>query len=299
MIDQANKLRSIVKTRSELEALSFEKKEMNARIITITSGKGGVGKTNFALNLAIELRKQQKRVTIIDADFGLANIEVLCGVIPRYNFGDVLNRNTTIKDALTNGPMDVKFISGGSGLGELANLSDEEQAVILNHLDVLDDVSDIILIDTGAGISKTVINFIKASNEAIIITTPEPTSITDAYAIIKTIKESKNNIPEFKIVVNRVDDYKEGLEIFEKLNKVSERFLDISLTHLGSIPYDNQLIKAVKRQQPVNIAFPNCEVAKAIENISLRVLNMNAKSVKSEDGMKSFIRRLTNIFSVS
>lgn len=298
-MDQAEKLRDIVKAKTGRNPILYpdDAPKLSSRVITVTSGKGGVGKTNFALNLAIFLAKQNKKVVIIDADFGLANIEVLLGIVPKNHFGDVLLGNKNIDEVLTPGPMGIQFVSGGSGLVELANISDQQMLYLIENFAYLDSISDIILIDTGAGISKSVINFIKSSNETIIVTTPEPTSVTDAYAIIKTVKEEKTYIPQFKIVVNRVEDSKEGVEIFDKLNKVSERFLGINLSHLGTIPYDKQLIKAVKKQEPVFICFPNSDSSRSIEVIGAKLLNLDISRYPAQDGFMSFMKKLTNVFN--
>ena len=296
-MDQANNLRDLVRTQTETKTETQKpepKPSITSRVIAVTSGKGGVGKTNFTINLAINLSRQNKRVVILDTDFGLANIEVLLGIIPKFNFGDVLDDKITIEEALTNGPSGIKFLSGGSGLSSLADINESQMTRLLDSFTFLDSISDYILIDTGAGISKSVINFVKASNETIIVTTPEPTSITDAYAIIKTLKEENSQMPEFKIVVNKVDDYKEGAEIFDKLSKVADKFLGVKLQSLGTISHDNYLVRAVKMQQPVTICFPNAESAKSIESISLRLLNMESRS---KDGIMSFMKRLVNIFN--
>lgn len=294
-MDQADRLRDMFQYKTVSPSGAAY---LSSRVITITSGKGGVGKTNFAVNLAINLKRRGKRVVIMDADFGLANIEVLFGIIPRFSLADVLFGGKSINDVITNGPLGIPFVSAGSGLRELANINEKQMDFLIENFNYLDSISDIILIDTGAGISKSVINFIKASTETVIVTTPEPTSITDAYALIKTIKEEESGIPEFKIVVNRVDDFEEGKEVFEKLNRVATRFLGIGLTSLGYIPYDNNLIKAVKRQQPVSLSFPNTIFSKAMESISLKLLDIKPEQNSSEHvGLMSFMKRLANIFS--
>jgi len=236
-MDQAYRLRDIVKNKNsqDLEAAS---KKINTRVITITSGKGGVGKTNFAINLAIQMSRYNKRVLIIDADFGLANIEVLLGKTPTYTFADMLQGKKEIQEIITDGPMGIKFISGGSGLVEMANLSERQIVSIIDNFQYIDQIADIILLDTGAGISRTVINFIRAANEAIIITTPEPTAVTDAYALLKAANENQQEGTDFGVVVNRVDDIREGAEIYERLSKVSEKFLNKQLSCLGYIPND-------------------------------------------------------------
>ncbi len=306
MIDQANKLRDLViksKENTTLATSPAEKTEafegklaMAAKVICVTSGKGGVGKTNFCVNLAIQLAKNGKRVVIIDADFGLANIDVLFGVVPKFTIEDVLQGGKNINEVLTPGPMGIQFVAGGSGMSELANLSDSQLNIILENFASLDEIADIVLVDTGAGISNTVTNFVKAAPQTVIITTPEPTSVTDAYAIMKASR-SQIDSPDFHIVVNRVDDNKEGLEIFEKLNMVTKRFLDFEINDLGYIPYDNLLIKAVKKQQPVSTCFPNSGYAKSVEHICEKLINENTKAnEKNNDGIKSFMKRLINIF---
>lgn len=293
-MDQAEKLRDMFQSRS---GNVIKQQSLSSRVITVTSGKGGVGKTNFTVSLAVYFRRRGKRVVIMDADFGLANIELLFGIVPRYSLADVLLGDKTMEDVISDGPLDIKFISGGSGLKELANITEKQMGYLINNFEYLDSISDIILIDTGAGISKSVINFVKASNETIIVTTPEPTSITDAYALIKTINEEKAGIPSFKIVVNRVDNSQEGNEIFEKLSGVSKRFLGVGLEYLGSIPYDNNLVKAVKQQRPVAMSFPNTPFSKSLESFSAKLLDTNSPLNRVEQaGIMSFMRRLVNVF---
>ena len=295
MVDQANKLRDMFSAKEVIQP-----KEISSRVITISSGKGGVGKTNFAVNLAIELCKHNKRVVLIDADLGLANVEVLFGIIPRYSLADMLNGTRTVDEILTDGPMGIKFISGGSGLKELVNVTDKHLNRILENFQYLDSISDVIIIDTGAGVSNVVTNFIRASSETIIVTTPEPTSITDAYALIKAIKTGEvegESLPEFKLIVNRVDTTREGEEIFQKLSKVSEKFLGVKLECLGFIPMDPLLIKAVKRQQPVSVCYPNAEFTESIRAITLSLLNIkSAAGTDAKVGIKSFIKRLVKVF---
>lgn len=292
MIDQANTLRDMIQARAERTAPAHS---LSSRVITVTSGKGGVGKTNFTVNLAIYLSKLGKRVTILDADFGLSNIEILFGIIPKYSLADVIIGKKTIDEIITNGPVGTLFISGGSGINELANVTNKQMNYIIENFSYLDDVSDFILIDTGAGISNSVVNFIKASDEAIIVTTPEPTSITDAYSLIKTVKQESNTPPKFKMVINRVDDIEEGENIFEKFQKVTNRFLNVNVEYLGSIPYDNNLVKAVKKQQPAVISFPNCSFSRYMGEIGDKLLDIHSKHTH-DLGIKSFMKRLASIF---
>jgi flagellar biosynthesis protein FlhG len=229
----------------------------------------------------------------LDTDFGLANVEVLFGINPKHNFGDVLSGQISIEGAMSNGPMGIRFLSGGSGLTALSNLTEKQMTVLIDNFTQLEAVSDVVIIDTGAGVSKSVVNFVKAAGEAIVVTTPDPTSVTDAYALIKTVKDSCGNekMPEFKLVVNRVDNPTEGTDVYEKLNGVCSRFLHIHLQSLGNIPYDSYLVKAVKGQQPVTLMYPNAESARCLEAIAKKILNV--KTVEKKSGLKDFIFKLT------
>lgn len=251
----------------------------------------------MTVNLAIQLRNQGKRVVILDADFGLANIEVLFGVVPKYNLADVISGNKTITEILTPGPMGIQFLSGGSGVQDLVKIKDYQLRYFVQNLNLLDKMADIILIDTGAGLSNTVLSFVKAASEIILITTPEPTSITDAYALIKTVKnEQEYGIPEMKLVVNRVDDEQEGKEVYNKLSQVCNKFLELSIAHLGNIPYDHFLVKAVKLQQSVSICYPKSNAAKAIERIADAIVDKTPDSKNTPQGMTSFMKKLMGIF---
>jgi flagellar biosynthesis protein FlhG len=235
---------------------------------------------------------------IIDADLGLANIEVLSGIIPKYNFGDVVSSKIKLDAALTDGPLGVKFLSGGAGLISLAQLTEKQISTVMNNFGALDEISDIILIDTGAGISRNVMSFVKASSETILVVTPEPTSIADAYAIIKSLKRESESLPALKIVVNMVSNLSEGSDIYEKLSKVSKQFLGIGLENLGVIPLDSSVPRAVKRQEPLILCFPNAESTKSIENIGMKLLHLEPKNSQSSSGITSFMQRLVHQFQI-
>ena len=294
-LDQADRLRDMVSNRAPVD---FPEK-LNSRVIAVSSGKGGVGKTNFTVNLAIFFQKQNKRVVVLDTDFGLANVEILFGVFPKHNLSDVLTNSKTITEILTEGPMGIKFISAGSGIRELVNIDESQIVRLVDCIASLDSMFDIILIDTGAGASNAVVNFIKAANEAIIITTPEPTAVTDAYSLIKTLcgesagSETVWGGTELKLVLNRVESREEGIEIYEKLNRVTGRFLNVNLSYLGSLPDDNELVKSVKKQQQVAVAFPNSSFSKSMELICGKLLNI---PVQTQTNMMSFVKRLIGVF---
>lgn len=293
-MDQAEQLRNIVKMNN----ISTPKRV--ARVITVTSGKGGVGKSNMSVNLAIQLRKKGKRVLIFDADFGLANIEVLFGAIPQYNLGDVIYRDKNIKDVITTGPMDIKFISGGTGIDGLANLTKEQIQKLITNLAELDSLADVIIVDTGAGIADSVLDFVMSGSEVILVTTPEPTSITDSYSLLKAINRSpeyKDNDMIIRVVVNKVSSQNEGKALFSKLNVVVQKFLQLSIEYLGSIPMDDCIFRAVMQQKPVSIQFPNSKAAKAFAEIAT-IVSSDDDDVQEEVSKKgiahlfsSFIRK--------
>lgn len=268
-MDQAEQLRNIVKLQSEAA-------QKVARVITVTSGKGGVGKSNMSVNLALQLRKLGKRVIIFDADFGLANVEVLFGVFPQYNLGDVIYRDRNIKEVITKGPMDIGFISGGTGIEGLGNLGKEQIQTLVSNLAELDSLADVIIVDTGAGISDSVLEFVMSGNEVILVTTPEPTSITDSYALLKALNRSPgfaSSDIQIKVVVNRALSAADGRNLFSKLDVVVNRFLDLEIEYLGNIPQDDSILRAVMKQSPVSIEFPNSKSARAFREIAQKIVS--------------------------
>lgn len=289
-MDQANKLRAMMNSSNIIN-----KNKLTSRVITISSGKGGVGKTNFSINLAIYLASLKKRVVVIDADFGLANVEVLLGVRPDYNFYHIIKSEKSISEVMMDTKFGIKFISGGNGLKELSTINNNEIRYFIEQFDYIDKIADIIIIDTGAGISKSVTNFIMASDEPIIVTTTEPTAFTDAYTLIKVIKEQNKDLENLKIVVNKSDDRNEAERVFSKLHSVSSKFLNLNLENLGYLPTDLTLIKAVKEQKPAIISYPQSEFSKSIKNIGDKILNTQSE-IENKEGIKGFMKKLVNIF---
>lgn len=275
-MDQAQQLRNIIKQQNMQQHL--------ARVITVTSGKGGVGKSNMSVNMAIQLSRLGKKVIILDADFGLANVEVMLGTRPKYNMADMIFGGRNIKEVICNGPENIGFISGGSGIKELSNLSKDQISGIINMMYELDSLADIIIIDTGAGISDAVIDMVLASSEVLLVTTPEPTSITDAYALLKTINKTPGFNAEntrIRMIGNRTLNLSDGYELYNKLNSVVEKFLNMNMEYLGAVPFDVNLTKAVMRQQPVSIAYPNTPAAKSIKAMAQTLINMEQSGTKS------------------
>ncbi|MBD5535798.1 MAG: MinD/ParA family protein [Lachnospiraceae bacterium] len=286
-MDQAEQLRNIIKAENVQRPM--------ARVLTVTSGKGGVGKSNTAINLAIQFRKQGQRVIILDADFGLANIEIMFGTVPKHNLCDLIYQGKSIREIITWGPMDVGFVSGGSGIVGMSNLSRDYLAYIIKNLAELDAIADIIIVDTGAGIADAVLEFLVASGEILLITTPEPTSITDSYSLLKAL----NRHPRFsrentlvKMIANRVEEEEEGEIVFNKLNAVVSRYLNMSFSYLGAVPQDSRLAKAVMQQVPVSQQNPDAKSSIAYEDIAAKL--MNREAIVRKRGMAAFFSHIVN-----
>jgi len=259
-----------------------------AKVIAIASGKGGVGKTNFTVNLGIALSKQGKRVTIIDADLGLANVDVILGIIPKYTLSHIIRNEKSIEEIMIDGPHGLKIISGGSGMLDLVNLNGDQIDSLIHTFDKLNEISDYILIDTGAGLNNSVLSFIKAASDVVVVITPDPTSITDAYALIKNISEEEKHI---NLVINRVESSKEGAEVFGKLERAAKKFLEIELNSLGYIYEDNNVKKSVRLQRAFSVEYPNSIATKGIELIAYNLVNKENK-VASVNKFSKFINKL-------
>lgn len=284
-MDQAEQLRNIIKANSLSKPV--------ARVITVTSGKGGVGKSNTSINLAIQFRKMGQRVIILDADFGLANIEIMFGSIPEYNLCDLIYQGKGIRDIITWGPMEIGFISGGSGIAGMANLSRDYLNYIIRNLTELDSIADTIIIDTGAGISDAVLEFLVASGEIILVTTPEPTSITDSYSLLKALGRHPAFSAEgtkIKLIANKVEKAEEGENLFNKLNVVVTNYLKMPMSYLGAVPWDMQLSRAVMQQMPVSIQTPTARSSKAYEAIAARLMDLDVPTKKR--GMAAFFSQI-------
>lgn len=285
MHDQAESLREKLRIHTS--------KAESTRVITVTSGKGGVGKSNFSLNFALSLIELGSKVVILDADLGLANIDVLMGISPRYNLFQMVEQGYSIWDILEKGPGGIEFIAGRSDFTKLSMLDDQKFGYLFEQLNQLEGYADTVIIDTGAGLSRESLHFILSADEVFLVTTPEPTSIMDAYAIIKMI-HSKNPYIIPKLVVNRVTGYKEGRATAEKLKTVAKRFLDLELKTLGMIHEDPNVSKAVKLQEPFLLAYPRTLASENIRDVAKSYL---APNEQKEDvrGMKGFLQKMLNL----
>lgn len=287
-MDQAERLRNIIKQENMKKHL--------ARVITVTSGKGGVGKSNVSVNLAIQLSRLGKKVVILDADFGLANVEVMLGLRPKYNLADMMFHGKSVREILTPGPEEIGFISGGSGIMELVNLDKDQIQSLVATMYELDQLADIVLIDTGAGISDAVIDLVMCSTEVLLVATPEPTSITDAYALLKTMRRQvsfHSDQMNIRMIANRVHSYEESKELFYKLNTVSRKFLQMDMEYMGAIPEDIKLQSAVRKQQPVSIASPDAPASRAMMELATVLVNgIGSKQVRYSRGLSGLLARM-------
>lgn len=284
MLDQAEALRKLVNEEESGNATT--------KIITVTSGKGGVGKSNFVVNLAITLQNKGKKVLIFDADLGMGNDDVLMGLYPKHNIFDIVFTGLEIKDIIVEGTNGINLIPAGSALSNAEELNESQRNTFLKKLETLDEY-DYILMDTGAGVNKDVLSFIAASEELIIITTPEPTSLTDGYSLIKATDHYKLKA-KAKIVVNKAFTQQEGEETYRKFERAVSRFLKINIEYLGCILEDKKLVQSVRQQKPFVVLFPDCDASNDIENIAMKILG---QEMEASSGAKGLFKKLFNIFS--
>lgn len=237
------------------------------QVIAVSGGKGGVGKSNISVNLSIALAELRRRVVLLDADLGLANVDVLLGIRATHTLADVLAGTHSLIDVLVTGPAGVKIVPASSGVQRMAELSSAEHVGLINAFNELSDQVDILVIDTAAGISDTVVSFVRAANEVIIVVCDEPSSITDSYALIKLLNK-EYGMQRFRVVANMTRTQQEGINMFNKLNTVCERFLDVTLQFVGQIPFDENVRKAVQKQKALLEYAPNSKAAIAIRALA-------------------------------
>ena len=307
MEDQAEKLREIMrKKRSGVsnepsadvknaplentrKTNNVSRKSGKTRIITITSGKGGVGKTNVSVNLALAYARLGKKVVVMDADLGLANVNIMLNMVPRYNLYDMIRKGKSMKEIMVETDYGISIVAGALGISQIANLSDEERQNFIEELNTL-SFADIIIIDTSAGVSSNVLDFIAAADDAVIITTPEPTAITDAYGIIKIIATEYDNLDmELKLVVNRVKGAIEAKKVADRMTNIAGQFLNLKVEYLGFI-YDDPIVsQAVLRQKPFLVIDPKCKASICVQHI---VGKMEKSELRETGGFTSMFKRL-------
>ncbi|MBI5328538.1 MAG: MinD/ParA family protein [Deltaproteobacteria bacterium] len=258
------------------------------KVIAITSGKGGVGKTNVVANLAVSFAMMGKKVFVLDADLGLGNLDILLGLAPRFTLAHVLNGVKKIDDVIVNGPKGIRILPAASGIQELTHLGTEEKVNLFGQIESLGDSIDIMLIDTAAGISQNVLFFNMVSNEIIVVASPEPTSVIDAYALMKVL-HLRHGEKRFKLLVNFAKNKSEGLEVYKNLSMVAGRYLNISIDYLGFIPLDENLPKAVREQKAIVEIFPDSKSAKAFNDMAKVVDDFPPSEPK--DNIQFFVGR--------
>ncbi|MEW5956487.1 MAG: MinD/ParA family protein [Chloroflexota bacterium] len=264
-----------------------------SRVIAVASGKGGVGKTNLTVNLGLSLARRGLRVAILDADLGTANVDIVMGLQPRYHLQHVVTGQKSLSEIIIKGPFNLQIIPGASGLPDLADLPEPQREMLLRTLLVLDGAVDLLLIDTGAGVGRNVLQFILAAGELVLVTTPEPTSITDAYALIKVLANYQSPVST-KLVVNNVDHRAEGELTGRKLAVVVKQFLGRQVELLGTLPHDKSVIEAVKAQRPLLQSFPRSPAAQAIEELAERLWTNN-QTVATDIGIRRFFQQLLSL----
>lgn len=232
------------------------------QVIAVTGGKGGVGKSNVSINLSIQLAEMGRRVMLLDADLGLANIDVLLGITSKRNIADVISGECTLKEILVDGPKGIKVVPASSGTQKMVSLNNLEHAGMINAFSELSHDLDVLIIDTAAGISEGVVSFLRASQEIIVVVCDEPTSITDSYALIKLLNRDYG-MYRFRVLANMVKTQEEGRHLYSKLSHVTERFLDVALQYVGCIPFDEAVKKAVQRQRAVSDVYPRAKASLA------------------------------------
>ncbi len=279
MSDQAQRLRELVSALSP------------ARTISVTSGKGGVGKTNVVVNLAIAIAKQGKDIVIVDADLGLANVDVLLNINPKYNLFHVMERHKRLEEIIIEGPMGIKIIPGASGISKLADVSDQQRDYIIEELSSINNIADFVLVDTSAGISHNVVNFVTASDIALVVTTPEPTAVTDAYAMVKVISQRRPDM-DVRLLINMASSKKEAEDIFNRMALVCRQFLGIKIEFAGYLIKDDSVVQSVLQRRPFILEYPYSPAGKSILKIARDLVG--ALEDKPAEG--SWLERLLGVF---
>lgn len=260
-------------------------------VFAVASGKGGVGKTNLAANLAICIAKRGKRVMLFDADMGLANLDLVMNIRSRYNISHVLKGEKTIDDIIIDGPGGVEVICGANGLEKLADLTEFERERLLSELEKIQQKTDVLFIDTGAGIHKSVVGFCMASNAVIVVATPEPTSMTDAYAMIKVLAGNKYQ-GRICMIVNMAESNSEGRKVYRQISDVAKKFLNVEVYDGGVVLRDDRFSAAVRSRQPLVLHSPKSRAAGSLESISSRLI----RGYKPDKTKESFFRKVVNMF---
>jgi len=281
-VDQAESLRELVSSRNPGRP--------PLRVVAITSGKGGVGKTHVACNLAVLAARAGQRVLVIDADLGLANADIVLGIAPHHHLGHLLEGDAPLDEVLAEGPEGVRILAASSGVQELTRLEDAQKLRLVTALDAIEDRFDLVLVDCAAGIGDNVLFFAGAAQEALLVVSPEPTSLTDAYATVKVLSQQAG-LERFAVIVNPVPTEAHGREVYGRLTSVTDRFLTARVSFLGHVPRDENLQRALMAQRPVVELFPRSPSSRALQDISKRLLE-RSPAASLQGGLKFLWQRL-------
>ena len=283
MADQAETLREMMRNQGAVSSPG------KTRIITVASGKGGVGKTNISTNLALAYGKLGKQVVLMDADLGLANVNVVLGIIPKFNLYHLIRRQKTMREIIMDTDYGIQIVAGASGFAKIANLDEDERQRFVTELSEL-SAADVIIIDTSAGVSNNVLSFVAAADEVIIVTTPEPTAITDAYGIIKIIATEIDNLGlSLKLIVNRVRSVTEGKRVAERVINIASQFLNLKVDYLGYVYEDPSVQQSVLRQRPFLVNDPKGRASICVQHI---VSRLEKVEYRDGGGITQFIKKL-------
>jgi flagellar biosynthesis protein FlhG len=280
MNDQAQSLRDLMR-----------RKDSVGRVIAVTSGKGGVGKTNTSINLAIAIARYGKRVVVVDADLGLANVEVLLGITSLYNLEHVIEGERRLKDILVQGPGGIHIIPGSSGLAKLADLPPQGRELLLNEMKTLQESTDFIIVDTMAGIGRNAVAFALAADEVILVTTPEPSAIVDAYAMFKTLCHQRRDV-FIRLIVNMAGTQTQADAVANKLSNVAQQYMGRSLSYLGMLPRDPHVSQAVMQSRPYLLLYPHAPVSEQTQALAARLLHQPVAEPKRDGFLRRFAQNL-------
>ncbi len=286
-LDQADTLRVMNTKNTPNDEI---KQQPTTRVFAVTSGKGGVGKTAVVANVAVLLAQLGKRVLILDADLGLANIDVVFGLAPTHNLNHFFSGEHELPEILVEGPEGIKILPAGSGVQRFTRLDTHEKLRLLEALDAMHNDFDIVLIDTEAGISENVTYFNTAAHEILVVTTPEPTAITDAYALMKLLSTQYHE-KHFNLIVNFIKNEEEALDVYRKITMVANRYLDISIDYVGSVPRDKMMIDAIRKQQVLVDLYPESKTSSAFETLA-RSIMQEPQNIEPKGSIQFFWKRL-------